>query len=179
MGRKPLGYYSIRAPKVGSRILNRTNILDFMAYKNDGYFPPADIVGVVSSSSPLSVRRAAVELATYFKHEFHYDFLQFAETPEGSHERDRAFLYSHGLFLGGRPIASNIPLVGCCSFRWRENDEPPGYALQWAWFHPYFRRQGLLTRSWRYFTDRFGRFRVEEPLSLAMKAFLDKHARKD
>jgi hypothetical protein len=66
-----------------------------------------------------------------------------------------------------------VPMVGACCFRWREwQDAPDGWALQWAWFHPWHRRRGLLSRSWPAFRQEFGAFLVEPPLSEAMAVFL-------
>ncbi len=46
--------------------------------------------------------------------------------------------------------------------------------MQWIWFHPYFRRQGLLTEAWPKFKEEFGNFCCEPPLSDAMETFLSK-----
>lgn len=69
----------------------------------------------------------------------------------------------------------NSRTVGACCFRWREwVDAPHGWALQWILLHPYFRHQGILSNAWSLFTQRFGSFHVEEPLSEAMHNFLFK-----
>jgi len=164
--------YSIHAPKASGVVLSQSLHRDFTEFKTSS---PPDVVGVVSSSSVRSLRKGATELARYFRREFHYDFVLFSEAAHGSHDKDRAFLYSHEPYLRSLRGFRVVPLIGCVSFRWREND-PPGYALQWVWLHPYYRGHGLLSRSWEYFKVRFGEFTVEEPLSSAMKHFLSKQS---
>jgi hypothetical protein len=64
---------------------------------------------------------------------------------------------------------------GACLFQWIEwQNAPPSFLLGWVWFHPYFRHRGLLSSVWPYFQEKYGDFFVQEPLSPAMRSFLDK-----
>lgn len=64
-------------------------------------------------------------------------------------------------------------IVGGCSFRLRRySDHPPVWALQWIYILPEARKKGILKQWWSLFTDRFGLFDVESPLSEAMENFM-------
>jgi hypothetical protein len=117
----------------------------------------------VTTTSPIRYRRAVWRLATYFRREFGYDFVQYGHEGHEDDATARAFLWF------GRNV-----VIGACCFRWREwTDAPAGWAMQWIWLHPYSRSCGYLTRAWPYFRARFGDFHVERPLSRAMAGFLE------
>jgi hypothetical protein len=66
--------------------------------------------------------------------------------------------------------------VGAACFRWRKwRDVPEGLALQWIWFHPYERGQGYLAKAWPALMEWAPGFIVENPISPAMIAFLEKY----
>jgi hypothetical protein len=123
----------------------------------------------VTVKSPKAYREAVYRIATFFRYEFNYDAVQYDNEGEESDSDHIAFLWIHPEAYG----SSNefkVPCIGACCFRLRES----GYALQWIWFHPYLRRNGLLTNAWDEFVNEFGNFNVEPPLSDAMQAFLKK-----
>jgi hypothetical protein len=131
---------------------------------------PADLVWGrnltrVTWRSPLPLRRAVWECARHFCRELRYDFPQYGYRGRDS-DRD------HVAYLWTDPGWIPAHVVGAACFRLRER----GYALQWAWLHPFFRRRGLLTAAWPAFRTEFGDFAVERPLSEAMQAFLRKIA---
>ncbi|HVZ19091.1 MAG TPA: hypothetical protein VG897_18380, partial [Terriglobales bacterium] len=45
--------------------------------------------------------------------------------------------------------------------------------LVFAWFHPHYRRRGYLTATWTQITARWSPFLVQQPISPAMKHFLN------
>jgi hypothetical protein len=126
---------------------------------------------VVNRASRLRVHRGVQQLACYFRREFRYDFPLYRAGEPDRNPRDRAYLWV------GDYLRSDIsePVVGACCFRWRTDVQPNGFALQFAWFHPYARRKGRLSSAWPFFRARFGDFVIEEPLSYAMRAFVSKH----
>ncbi len=64
---------------------------------------------------------------------------------------------------------------GACGFRWGDRGEgKAGWELQWAWLHPYWRREGHLSDLWPCLRAEYGDFEIDGPLSLAMRAFLAK-----
>lgn len=109
-------------------------------------------------------RSTLERLAKYFQREFRYDFIQYISSEPRSD--DIGFLWSVEI-MDKRVVDA---AVGGCVFRSRE----AGWALAWVWFHPFVRRQGLLSDAWPYFRRRFGSFDVEEPLSDSMDKFLAK-----
>jgi hypothetical protein len=119
---------------------------------------------VVTDESSNTARKAVEKLAWYFKREEGYDFVQYLAT-----ERDpeaRAFLFTAQDW--GRDDAEASVGLGACCFTRRDC----GRALQWIWLHPYVRRQGILTKVWPFFRERYGDFVVEPPLNDGMKGFM-------
>lgn len=126
----------------------------------------------VTVSSPKKYRRAVFKIAQFFKREFHYDFTQYGHDGNDDDEKHVAFLWIHP--AGHDMPDFHIPCVGATCFRWREwTDYPHEWAMQWIWFHPFFRRQGLLTAQWPHFKKEFGEFLCEPPISDAAQNFLN------
>ena len=118
--------------------------------------------------SPLTLRKQVEMFAHYFQREFQYDFTQFCISDDDDYT---AYLFTNR--------DNEFPRVwtGACCFRIRnyEDVKLSGEALQWIWIHPYFRGRGTLTEVWPELRSNHGDFRVEGPISQAMKAFLLKH----
>ena len=104
----------------------------------------------VTGASPLSHRRAVYKIARYFRREFQYDFVQFHETERGGYV---AFLWPHPE-AASLPEGFRVACVGATCFRHRED----GWAMQWVWLHPFWRRRGLLSGAWPRFVKEFGAF---------------------
>lgn len=150
----PQSRYSIEAPNVWHGWGFARDVM-----QEAGIPPLPDDVVVLIDDSPLNLRRAAQELATYFQRQFSYDFLQFnANRPEGS----VVFLWSVEAGRTERLAFGAVHFVR----------HQTGWTMNWAWFHPYLRRKGHLTSVWPYFRERFGRFALEPLLSRDMKEFL-------
>lgn len=126
---------------------------------------------LVTNRSPMPIRRGLRRMATYFRREFGYDFVQYSEREDNDPKETLGFLFTDG--FGGY----DERVIGGSMFRWREyKDSPPGWALQWIWLHPYERGKGKLKDALPAFKLLFGdNFFVEGPRSAAMKAFLEKH----
>ena len=123
---------------------------------------------LITARSPIGTKHAMESLAYYHRREFGFDFPCYtAGDLEGEFSRDHHFLI--------RTDSYDPHAVGAIGFRWRKwKDHPEGYALAWVWFHPYYRRQGILSALWPWFREHFGDFKVERPLSDAMNSFLAK-----
>lgn len=118
----------------------------------------------VSWTSPLWQQRQVFLRARAFKREFNYSTIQWAEDGETDNWAD-AYLFTN----------EESRIVGVVVFRYRQyQDAPKGWALQWVWFAPAFRRQGYLSKYWPQLRQRYLDFHVEPPVSDAMKAFLVK-----
>lgn len=115
----------------------------------------------VGLRSPLAARKAVERIASYFRRECAFDFLQYSAKGDDA----SAFLWVGSRYIGETNVAH-----GAACFR-RLVD---GWMLSWVWLHPYMRDQGLLTKAWSYFEAKFGEFFVDPPLSPAMKSFLIK-----
>ena len=121
----------------------------------------------IDPNSIKSARLAVDVIARYFQREFNYGFLQY-EANEISDPRDRIYLLTvnrHTHLLG----------VGAICFRWREwKDASYRLGLAWLWINPFLRRKGILSVYWDAFRNLHGDFFIEQPMSVAMDAFLCK-----
>jgi len=124
----------------------------------------------VNSNSPLSHHKALEILGRYFNREFHYDEPPYftAEARVNPPDRQRSFLWCHS-----KPGSGSFRAVGACSFEvLKQRSGKIGWALTWAWFHPFERRRGHLSSSWDFFVEEFGQFHCVRPLSADMERFL-------
>jgi hypothetical protein len=81
----------------------------------------------------------------------------------------KAFLFhSQDRFVG----------AACLRYRKDQSEDTP-WLFQWLWIHPYFRRRGVLTHTWPELKEQAGQFRLSEPVSSHMQAFLAKVARSE
>ena len=124
----------------------------------------------VTTDSPRAHRRAVYRLADCCRREMRYG-LQYGYDGDEDDPDHVAFLWVHPEAVG-MSWAFRVPCVGATCFRLRDE----GWALQWVWVHPFFRRRGLLSGAWPAFVREFGAFAVEGPLSAAMRGFVAKHA---
>lgn len=123
---------------------------------------------VVNQSSPRWLHKEVYERAMAFKREMHFDFPQWLAPPSrGPIEEDGV---AH---LMTRPDAP-ATILGVCAFRLRDD----GWTLDWAWVAPKFRRAGLLRENWPRFTEAYGDFPLEHPLSPEMTEFVRKFGTK-
>lgn len=121
----------------------------------------------VTVHSPIWKHREMYRRAQQFRSEFRFDFVMWgAKTVKDTDPEVHGFLFSDDSGLS--PVGT---IVGACAFRRRKNQ----WGLQWMWLAPKARRQGILTRRWPMFLERFGDFIVETPLSDAMQAFILRH----
>jgi hypothetical protein len=169
-------YYDIRCPMVRAELLEQT-------WNAESRKPPRSVTddqivfGVVAPRAHRSLHHAVEWMATYFQHERGYSFPQY-DTRSGMESLDanlRAYVWAdtHGVDTRNR-----IPVFGAICFRLRQpSGRKPYYGAQWAWLHPYQRRNGHLTRAWPYFEKRFGHFVPEPPFSDEMRGFLTKQGR--
>jgi hypothetical protein len=120
----------------------------------------------VDRDSARWLNKAVYERARLFRREFHFDFVQRLEQgPRQGPDKSRAFL-----FVDDRSV-----IAGAYAFQWLVyTDAPSGWTGDWVWLAPRFRRRGILTKAWPYFTELFGGFHLERPLSRAMAAFVTK-----
>lgn len=126
---------------------------------------------LVTFKSPFHHRNAVERCAWHFKREFSFDFCQFRANKKPGDERYipyEAYLFHRSedaLLYEDAP--TQMVVAGACCF-YREKS----WCLDWIWFHPYFRRRGILSKSWTLFVDRYDSFGLTEPLSVHMEMFL-------
>lgn len=118
--------------------------------------------------SPRAHRLAVYRLADCCRREMDYA-LQYGYDGDEDDPDHVAFLWVHPE-AAGLGWEFRVPCVGATCFRLRDE----GWAMQWVWMHPFYRRQGLLSDAWSELVVEFGAFAVEGPVSAAMKGFLAK-----
>jgi hypothetical protein len=123
----------------------------------------------VYQDSIASHKIALGSMASYFKKEFHYDYLQYCEE---EHDPDCI-----GVLFVERAYdkVENIDhhphrVVGGACFRKRTEI----FVLDWVWLHPFARNRKILKNNWANFKSRFDEFEVSTPLSAHMESFLKK-----
>lgn len=73
----------------------------------------------VTNSNPFAYKNAVLKIATYFRREFNYDFIQFHSSDDEVYE---AYLFSNY----DREFDYKNLTYGACCFRWREwTNHPP------------------------------------------------------
>ncbi len=131
---------------------------------------------VIGPCSPLPWRKAVEEMAVFFQRELEYDHPPYGATEIDYNRKlakDRVLVFARDAVT---PKGDDIFFFfGAVGVRWREwDDMPAGWSIAWAWFHPYQRRKGHLTKAWKYITEMFPDPWVEHPLSNTMESFLRK-----
>lgn len=160
-----VAHYDIRLPLVKAV---EKNLYDSQA-------PMASRFRIVGPASPVTWRDATEKLAYYFRRELEYDSPPYtaAEVENWDLAKDRVLVFVKDTVL--EDWEDYLYFIGAVGVRWREWDNAPhGWAIAWAWLHPYERRKGHLSKSWPFLLEKFPNFRVEAPISDAMIGFLKK-----
>lgn len=121
---------------------------------------------LITTDSPMVLRRGVETLARYFRREFGYDFVNFSA--EGCATDCEAWLW---VANGGN---GSHYAVGHSVF-WQKtysNRPGPEWELTSVWLHPFMRNRGRLTRVWPHWQESYGPFWIELPLSAGMRKFL-------
>lgn len=126
----------------------------------------------IDKNSDLLHKQTLAQLARYFKMEMGTDYLQFDESMFND-DRYTGFLLlkmASDLVLNEHTHWPNRVIGGgvFCN-------QGSVYDLDWVWVHPFFRNKHELSSRWSVFKKRFGNFTVSQPISLHMKAFVEKH----
>ncbi len=120
-------------------------------------------VGLVLPESPVMLRRAVQTLAEFARRELGYDasgYTAMAPNPDAE-----AWLWAVDDW------DDRARAVGFCILV-RDEISRGAWEMTWAWFHPFERGRGRLSRAWPFFERRYGRELVVHERSPAMSAFL-------
>lgn len=116
----------------------------------------------VAYASPRWMHDVMDELALYFRRETKYGFCGWGVVYENDFKA-QGYLFT----------SPDGAIIGAAAFRWRAyTDAPDGWALQWVYVVPKYRRTGVLRSRWAEFRERFGGFHVEGPISPNMQIAL-------
>ena len=123
---------------------------------------------LVDNNSPLWRHKEMRNRAIGFKMETGFGFVQWSHAKDARKEEN---------VFGFLLTLEDGTIIGSVAFRYQDGSEisDDGYwYLDWVWVAPRHRRNGALTKRWRYYKDRFGEFYVSHPISEEMKKFLHK-----
>ncbi|MFQ3226745.1 MAG: hypothetical protein ACI8RW_000123 [Porticoccaceae bacterium] len=126
----------------------------------------------VKQDSKENQKDALEKMATYFRREFKYDYLQYCKL-EHSEECTGVIFTERAPDLVKHQTHFPHKVIGGACF-WKQDDED--FNLDWVWFHPFARNRKKLKKYWPGFKEKFGDFKLTPPVSAQMSAFLDKHA---
>jgi len=129
----------------------------------------------VNHKSPDRYKKAIYKIAKFFKNEFSYDFIQYAEKENDT--QHIAYCWIHPQIV---PIISHmddfrVSIIGATCFRYRKNykNMKPFWGMQWMWLHPYFRDKGYFKKSYPIFKEKIGEFIMEPPFSRTMATLVN------
>jgi hypothetical protein len=139
---------------------------------------------VIGPQSPLNWLKALEEMAYYFKREQRFEFPTYSANerfcPEFQCDRVLVFYKTQILDHKTTPrspkdFTNAYTFFGAIGVRWQQyTDAPATWSVPWVWLHPYERRKGHLTNAWPCLLKMFPNPSVEQPISPAMTAFLQK-----
>ena len=136
--------------------------------------PQFGLGAVVSNDSWMTLKRSVQDMGSNLYSELHYDGRPYSADAPNPPRNMTAFLWVNRTVVR----SDRVPVTGGCCFDLKEyRDTGSLWLMQWIWMHPSVRNQGMLTRAWPYFEQRFGRFVVQAPLSETMTAFLKSKTR--
>lgn len=164
--------YFVYCPKISNKAVKT---LESQYWNKNENFLPGELHEIFQSS-PKVAKSALEQHARNFKREQRYDGVQYCSLDYHDPKSIGAFIWIEECM--NNDFVDQRVIGGAC-FRYRDNyseecKEWNGWAMQWVYVHPNFRRNGLLNDSWDYFKARYGDFVVEEPLSTEMNFFLAK-----
>ena len=121
----------------------------------------------VGPQSSIDLRDEVERFARYFLREMHTGGIQF----EASETEQSPWHVPYKAFL----LAREGNYVGAACFRYREDqDKVVPWLFDWLWIHPFCRHKGILTAVWGELNTQVGAFRLAQPISAHMQAFLGK-----
>lgn len=125
----------------------------------------------VKNSSRKTLRSAAHTLAVYFRREFGYDFVQYSMSDPDCNTTVYLFCKED---MGLEEVVGGVCLR-YSSTEYPDKTKESRWWLDWAWFHPYHRRKGLLSQLIPVIKKDHPRCLLAYPLSKGMSEFDKKH----
>jgi hypothetical protein len=110
------------------------------------------------------LKRAFEKIASYAEMECNFSF------EKSLYPRSEVYVFTKTHKL---PECPGIVYGGCLfQHGYWEDEKAPRWSLRWIWLHPYYRRKGVLSEHWSYFTETYGEFHLAKPLSNPIQNFL-------
>ena len=133
---------------------------------------PCNNIITIDKQSDLDLCEEVFKIAKYFKEELNYNKVPYS--PLGmTPKEDIALLFTEEAIDIYKTEPMPYRIYGACYFSKMKCTKGEDYwALEWIWFHPFFRNRGNLKKYWAYLEENFGNFIIKEPISNDMKAFL-------
>ena len=119
------------------------------------------------------MHKEVFKIAEYFTEELNYDRVPYSPLGMLSEEY-KVLLFTKEALDKYRAEPMPYRIYGACFFiKMKFTDDDDYWALEWIWFHPFFRNRGNLKKYWTDLEESFGDFYIKKPISNDMNAFLE------
>jgi len=132
-----------------------------------GRLPRAIEHWVIPSEIPHESRLVLERIGYFLKREEDLDFPPYSASLLVDNE------FGH-IFSVPFTEETSRPIGGASFSKKRWNDGKEGFLMDWIWFHPYYRRKGILSAAWATLVADYGQFPVSLPCSPVMALFREK-----
>ncbi|MFI8343111.1 hypothetical protein ACIF8W_24060 [Streptomyces sp. NPDC085639] len=123
----------------------------------------------IPSGDDMELRQAVEVLGRCFQREMRFDFPPFTAKPSPHHVAESV----EGLLFNSKKLLATFPVATGAAGMSVQAGEP---RLDWIWIHPFERGRGLADAAWGDLERVYGNeFRIQQPISPAMRAFLTRH----
>jgi len=127
----------------------------------------------IDKQSDINLHKEVYKIAEYFKEELNYDSVPFSPIGQLSKEY-KVLLFTEEALDKYKTDPMPYRIYGSCLFsKMKFTKDDDTWALEWIWFHPFFRNRGKLKKNWTELEKDFGNFVIKTPVSNDMKAFLE------
>ncbi len=127
----------------------------------------------IDKHSDIDLHEEVYKIAEYFKEELNYDRVPFSPNGQLS-EKYIVLLFTEEALDKYKTEPMPYRIYGACFFnRMIFTKDDDYWALEWIWFHPFFRNRGNLKKNWNELEETFDNFIIKKPISSDMKTFLE------
>lgn len=144
-----------------------------MDLSTSGEFSSFNNIIEINKYSDIDLYKEVYKIAKYFKEELNYDSVPFCLRGRLSEEYKVLLFTEQALDIYRKGSVPYRIYGGCLFSKMKFKEDDDYWALEWIWFHPFFRNRGNLKKNWTQLEENFGNFIIKTPISNDMKAFLE------
>jgi hypothetical protein len=136
---------------------------------------PCNNLIIVDKKSDIDLHREVFKIAKYFSEDLNYNTIPPYPPLGIKNTEDIALLFTAEAIDLDKTEPMSYRIFGSCLFsRQHFTNDKDCWALEWIWFHPFYRKKGNLQKYWAYLELNFGDFLIMDPDSNDMVVFLDR-----